>query len=96
MFRTEIYEDYFIKCYMTFKKHYLNLDIHFVYMEMAGIKHRGSFVCFVTTFVFKLSGITWNHCLSSGDVCSHTWCHNETYAYVFYKKYVSPYHVTRV
>ena len=41
MFGTEIYENCFIKCYMymTFKKHCLIPDIHFVFMEMAGIKH---------------------------------------------------------
>ena len=58
MFGTEIYEDYF-KCYMTFKKHCLISDIHFIFMDMAGIKHRGSFIC--SHLVFKLSGITWNH-----------------------------------
>ena len=64
-------------------------------MENSGIKHRGAFICFVARFVYKHSGVTWN-LASSDDVCSHKRCHSETYAYVFYKEHVSPYHVTRV
>ena len=62
------------------------------------MKHLGYFICFVTPFVFKHSEVTWNHWLSSDDVCSYKWYHREfeAYAYVFYKDYVSPYHVTGV
>ena len=58
-------------------------------MELAGIKHQGAFIFFVTSFVFKLSGRTWKFWLSSEKVNSNTWCHSETCAYVFYKEYVS-------
>ena len=69
-----------------------NFEQTFIFMEMAGIKHRG----FVTPFVFNLSKCTWNHWLSSDDMYSHMWCHSEKCKYVFYKEYVSPYHLTRV
>ena len=65
-------------------------------MGNADIKHLGSLICFFTHFVFKLSEVICNQWLSPDDVCSHMWCNCETCIYVFYKEYISPYHVTRV
>ena len=68
----------------------------FAFMESIGIKHKVSFICLVTPFMFKLSRVTWNQWLSLDDVYSHKWCPSETFEYMFYKEYASPYHVTRV
>ena len=42
----------------AFKIEMLNCGQIFVFMENFGIKHTGSFICFDSPFVFKLSGIT--------------------------------------
>ena len=65
-------------------------------MDKFDIKHTGSFICFVSPFMFKLSIVTWNHWLSLDDVYGRKWCPSETCVYMFYKEYVSPYHVTKV
>ena len=62
----------------------LNCGQILAFVENFGIKHRGYFICFVTPFMFKLSRVTWNHCLSIDDVYSHKWCPSETCAYMFY------------
>ena len=61
-------------------------------MANFGIKHTGSFICFVCPSMFQLSRVTRNYWLSLDDVYSHKLCPGETCAYMFYKEYVSPYH----
>ena len=55
----------------------------FAFMQTFGIKHTGSFICFVSPLMFKLSGVTWNHWLSLDDVCCHKWCPSEKCVYMF-------------
>ena len=69
----------------------LNCGQIFAFMESSGIKHTGSFIYFVTPFLFEFSRVTWNHWLYS-----HKWCPSETFVYRFYNECVSPYHLTRV
>ena len=55
-----------------FKIVMINCGQILVCMEIFGIKHTGSFICFVSPFVFKLSGVIWNQWLSLGDVYNHS------------------------
>ena len=57
----------------------------FGFMENFGIERAG-----------KLSRVTWNHWLSLDDVYSHKRCPSETYVYMVYKEYVSPFDMTGV
>ena len=45
----------------------LNCGHIFVFMATFGIKHTGSFICFVSPFMFKLSSVIWKHWVSLDD-----------------------------
>ena len=74
----------------------LNCGQIFAFMDNSGVKQTGSFICFVTPFLFKLSRVTWSHWISLDDVYNQNWCPSETFIYKFYNECVSPSHVTRV
>ena len=76
---------------MTFKKTLLNDGQTFIFMEMAGIKHRGLVTLLCSNFqdVPGIIGfLQMMFTVTCGVIVKR--------AYVFSKEYVSPYHVTRV
>ena len=95
MYVTKHWIDYFVLQVQGCKTVMLDCGQIFAFMQNVGSKHAGFFICFVSPFMFKLSGVTWNHWLSLNDGCSHKWYPSEN-VYMLWKENVSPYHVTRV
>ena len=65
----------------------LNCGQIFASLKTFGIKHTGSFICFVTPFMFELSRVTRNHWHSLDNVYSHKCCPSETCVYVLQGMY---------